>query len=271
MGAGIAQVCATAGISVTVCDPSPEAVKRAQKQIDADLKSGVEAKRITREQEQETRSRIRYVSGVGECGEADLVIEAVFERLDIKQELFMRLDAQLAPPAVLATNTSSLSVTSIAAKARFSDRVCGLHFFNPPTRMKLVEVVAAKQTAPEVIERCASFVREIGKEPALVQDTPGFVVNRCARPFYGEALRCLGERIADVMTIDQILREGGGFKMGAFELIDLIGVDINYAATRSIWEGYFHEPRFAPHILQKKMVEAGRLGRKSGRGFYSYA
>ena len=270
MGAGIAQVCAAGGIAVTVCDPSPEAVKRAQKAIDTELKGGVDLKKITREQEQEIRSRISYVSGMGECGDADLVIEAVFERLDVKQELFVRLDAQLKPPAVLATNTSSLSVTAIAAKTRFPDRVCGLHFFNPPTRMKLVEVVSAYQTSSETITRCANFVREIGKEAARVQDTPGFVVNRCARPFYGEALRCLSEGIADVKTIDQILREGGGFKMGAFELIDLIGVDINYAATRSIWEGYFHDPRFTPHIIQRKMVEAGRLGRKTGRGFYEY-
>ncbi|HEY3293892.1 MAG TPA: 3-hydroxyacyl-CoA dehydrogenase NAD-binding domain-containing protein [bacterium] len=270
MGAGIAQVCATAGIHVTVCDPSPEAAKRAQKQIDADLRAGVEAKRLSREQESEIRARIRYVSGMGDCGDADLVIEAVFERLDVKQELFVRLDAQLKPPTVLATNTSSLSVTSIAAKTRFSDRVCGLHFFNPPTRMKLVEVVAAQQTSTEVISRCVSFIKEIGKEPAKVQDTPGFIVNRCARPFYGEALRCLGEGVADIKTIDQILREGGGFKMGAFELIDMIGVDINYATTRSIWEGYFHDLRFRPHLIQKKMVEAGRLGRKSGRGFYEY-
>jgi len=270
MGAGIAQVCAAAGIAVTVCDPSPDAIKRSQKAIDGDLKTGIDLKKITREQEQEIRARIRYVSGLGDCGEADLVIEAVFERLDVKQELFSRLDAQLPPPAVLATNTSSLSVTSIASKTRFPDRVCGLHFFNPPARMKLVEVVAAQQTSPNVIERCVSFVREIGKEPARAQDTPGFIVNRCARPFYGEALRCLGEGVADVMTIDRILREGGGFKMGAFELMDMIGIDINYATTRSIWEGCFHEPRFTPHIIQKKMVEAGRLGRKSGRGFYEY-
>jgi 3-hydroxybutyryl-CoA dehydrogenase len=270
MGAGIAQVCAAAGIAVTVCDPSPDAIKRAQKAVDADLKTGMDLKKITREQEQEIRSHISYISGMGDCGEADLVIEAVFERLDVKYDLFARLDAQLPPPAVLATNTSSLSVTSIAAKTRFPDRVCGLHFFNPAARMKLVEVVAAQQTAPGVIERCVNFVREIGKEPARVQDTPGFIVNRCARPFYGEALRCLGEGVADVMTIDRILREGGGFKMGAFELMDMIGIDINYATTRSIWEGYFHEQRFTPHIIQKKMVEAGRLGRKSGRGFYEY-
>jgi 3-hydroxybutyryl-CoA dehydrogenase len=270
MGAGIAQLCATAGVAVTICDPSPDAIKRAQKSIDADLKKGVQRKILNTQTEQAIRERIKYVSGLGDCGNADLIIEAVFERLDVKQELFARLDLHSPPTTVLATNTSSLSVTAIASKTRYPNRVCGLHFFNPPTRMKLVEVISAQQTSPDIISRCVSFVREIGKEPVAVQDTPGFVVNRCARPFFGEALRCLGEGLADVRTIDEIFRKGGGFKMGAFELIDLIGVDINYAATRSIWEGYFYDARFRPHLIQKKMTEAGSLGRKSGRGFYEY-
>ena len=270
MGSGIAQVCATAGCAVTLCDPSPDAVRRAQKLIEADLKKGVELKKLTREDEQAIRARLKFVGGLGECGEAELVIEAIFERLDAKQDLFSRLDAHLPPSAILATNTSSLSVTAIASKTRFPDRVCGLHFFNPAARMKLVEVVAAYQTSSATIERAVQFVHDLGREPISVQDTPGFVVNRCARPYYGEALRCLGEGVADVATIDRILREGGGFKLGAFELMDLIGIDINYAATRAIWEGCFHEPRFQPHLLQKKMVDAGRLGRKAGRGFYEY-
>lgn len=270
MGAGIAQVCALAGARVALCDPSPEALRRAQKFVEADLKRGVELKKLAPEDERAARERLRYEGGLYDCAASDLVIEAIFERLDVKQELFSRLDGQLEPSAVLATNTSSLSVTAIAAKTRFPERVCGLHFFNPAPRMKLVEVVAAAQTAEEVIGRCAAFVREIGKEPVRVQDSPGFIVNRCARPFYGEALRCLGEQAADVPTIDKIFREGGGFKMGPFELMDLIGIDINYAATRAVWEGYFHDPRYRPHLIQKKMLEAGRLGRKSGRGFYEY-
>jgi 3-hydroxybutyryl-CoA dehydrogenase len=270
MGGGIAQVCAAAGCIVTLADPSPDAIKRAQKAIDADLKKGVELKKLTREAADALRARIKFVGGLGDSGEAELVIEAIFERLDVKQDLFSRLDAQLPPSAVLATNTSSLSVTALAAKTRFPDRVCGLHFFNPAARMKLVEVVAAHQTSAETVDRCVQFVRDLDKEPIRAQDTPGFVVNRCARPYYGEALRCLAEGVADIATIDRILREGGGFKLGAFELMDLIGIDINYAATRAIWEGYFHEPRFQPHLIQKKMVDAGRLGRKSGHGFYEY-
>lgn len=270
MGAGIAQVCAQAGAQVVLCDPSPDAIRRAQKAIEADLKKGVEIKKLAAEDERAARERLRYESGLYDCSKSDLVIEAIFERLDVKQELFSRLDNQLDPSAVLATNTGSLSVTAIAAKTRFPDRVCGLHFFNPAPRMKLVEVVAAAQTAEDVINQCMAFVRDLGKVPVRVQDSPGFIVNRCARPFYGEALRCLGEQLADVAAIDKIFCEGGGFKMGPFELMDLTGIDINYAATRSVWEGYFHDSRYRPHLILKKMLEAGRLGKKSGRGFYEY-
>ncbi|MBI5060179.1 3-hydroxybutyryl-CoA dehydrogenase [candidate division KSB1 bacterium] len=270
MGAGIAQVCALAGCDVVLFEPAPDVQKRAQKSIETDLKKGVELGKLDREAERAVHARLKYTQMLGDCEGVELVIEAVPERLELKQELFAKCDDLVSPDAVLATNTSSLSVTAIAAPTRFPHRVAGLHFFNPPARMKLVEVVKAHQTAPDVVERCLGFARDIGKEPVLVQDSPGFIVNRCARPFYGEALRCLGEGVADVKTIDEILR-AGGFKMGPFELMDLIGIDINFTATRSIWEAYFEDPRYRPHPIQKKMLDAGYLGRKSGRGFYEYA
>jgi len=252
MGAGIAQVCAAAGARVTVCDVSPEAMKRAQKTLDSEFKD-----------------RIEFCSSLLETAEADLVIEAVSERLEIKQDLFSRLDGQLPPASVLATNTNLLSVTAIAAKTRFPERVCGLHFFNPPAQTRLVEVVRAKQTAADVVEHCATFVRELEREPILVQDAPGFVVTRCSRPFVNEALHALDSGVSNKRTIDEILRKGG-FPEGPFELMDRIGLDAVYAMTRALWEGYFHEPRFRPHVILRKLVEAGYLGRKTGRGFYEH-
>jgi 3-hydroxybutyryl-CoA dehydrogenase len=270
MGAGIAQICLLSGANVTVCDPSPDAQKRAQKSIEAELRKLATEKKLSKDDEQAIRSRLKFAGGLVDCEGADLVIEAVFERLDVKQDLFARLDNHLPPSTILATNTGSLSITALASKTRFSDRVCGLHFFNPPAKVRLVEVVATQQTSAETVERAMTFVREIGKDPIRVEDTPGFVVNRCSRPFFGEALRCLGEGLADVPTIDRILRKGGGFNSGPFEELDRIGVDLDYAVTRAVYEGYFRDGRFRPHLIEKKMVESGRLGKKSGRGFYEY-
>jgi 3-hydroxybutyryl-CoA dehydrogenase len=252
MGAGIAQVCATAGAKVTVCDVSPEAVKRAHKSLEAEF-----------------GGRIEFCASLMETPEADLVIEAISERLEIKQDLFSRLDNQQPPTTALATNTNTLSVTAIAAKTRFPERVCGLHFFNPPPLTRLVEIVQAKQTHGEVLERCAAFVRELEREPVSVLDVPGFVVTRCTRPFANEALHTLDFGVADQRTIDEILRRGG-FPEGPFEQMDRVGLDAVYAVTRALWDGFFYEPRFRPHIALRKLVEAGHLGRKTGRGFYEH-
>ncbi|MBK6766669.1 MAG: 3-hydroxybutyryl-CoA dehydrogenase [bacterium] len=271
MGSGIAQLCAQAGSTVYLFDAFPEALKRAPQRIEKDLAKAVELGKLAKGAVEQTMARIRPINLFEECKAAELVIEAVSESLDLKVELFAQLDDHLSGDAILATNTSSLSVTQIAARTKYPHRVCGMHFFNPATRMKLIEVVAAHQTDKSVIERITAYAIELEKIPVVTKDTPGFIVNRVARPYYGEALRALGEGLADHLTIDRIMREGGGFKMGPFELMDLIGIDINFAATSSVWEAYFRDSRYRPHPIQKQMVDAGYLGKKSGRGFYDYS
>ena len=211
----------------------------------------------------------RLTADLGDMARAALVIEAVPEDLALKRDIFHSLDRICDPEALLCSNTSSLSITALAGATKRPDQVAGLHFFNPAPMMTLVEVVQGDRTSDATIGYLVDLARRWGKTPIVTRDTPGFIVNRIARPFYGEALRLLDHQIADAATIDRVVK-AAGFKMGPFELLDLIGLDVNLAVTKSIYDAYFHEPRFKPHPLQQRMVDAGLLGRKSQRGFYEY-
>lgn len=270
MGSGIAHVCAVAGFNVLLYDVSADALQKGSLRIKDDLRRSVDKGRLTQQKADAALGAIHVHSSLNPLQRSDLIVEAALEDLETKRELFKRLDDVLPAQSILATNTSSLSVTSLAVATKRADRVVGMHFFNPAPVMKLVEVVRGKQTSDETVAMGCDLVRKLGKVPVVCRDTPGFIVNRVARPFYGEALRLLGEGVASVEEIDRIVRMSAGFKMGPFELMDLIGVDVNYAVTKSVYEQYFQEPRFRPHPIQRQMVEAGTLGRKTKRGFYSY-
>lgn len=267
MGRGIAQVAAQAGHTVWLYDPNAPALERAKAEIGADLAKQAEKGRLA-EAPEAVLERVLIAAELNDgIAAAAWVIEAAPENLELKQKLLAQA-ARLAPEAILATNTSTLSVSAIAAACPRPERVIGLHFFNPAPRMRLVEVIPGLRTAPEVTEEALELARSWGKEPVRVADMPGFLVNRVARPFYGEALRLHGEGIPKE-HIDWIAR-GLGFPMGPFELMDLIGLDVNLAASRSVYEGFFGEPRYRPHPLQAQRVAAGMLGRKTGAGWYPY-
>lgn len=275
MGAGIAQVAAVAGHQVEVADAHAPALDRAQASIAKALAREVEKKRLSAAAVQAAQQRLRFGATAGDdvgafrsCG---LVIEAIVEDLAAKQRAFAALEAVVSDECVLATNTSSLSVGAVASGRRRPGRVIGLHFFNPAPLMPLVEVVAALTSDASVVAEARALMDVWGKVPVLAADTPGFIVNRVARPFYGEALRLLEEGVADVAKIDWAMKEVGGFRMGPFELMDLIGNDVNYAVTQGIFESLYFDPRYRPSVTQRRMVEAGRLGRKSGVGYYDYS
>ena len=270
MGSGIAQVVALSKIDVALYDVNDTLLRQGIERIRADFRKAVERGKLTQEQLTETMERIRSRTSLSELTSCDLIIEAVIEDLRVKKDLFKHLEQNSKPTTVLATNTSSLSVSSIASGVSKQERVIGMHFFNPAHTMKLVEVIRGEQTSEAVASSAIEFVKHIGKIPVRVKDTPGFVVNRVARPFYGEALRLLGENVASVEQIDRITKVIGGFAMGPFELMDLIGIDVNFSVTQSMYEQYFGEPRYRPHPIQKRMVESGMLGKKTKRGFYVY-
>ena len=271
MGQGIAQLCAQAGCQTLLHDVSPEACRQARDNIEKALQKRVDRGRLEAAAATETLRRLEIVDSLDAFAAADIVIEAVVEDLAIKHQLVAQLERYCATETLLCTNTSSLSVGAIAEPARHPARVAGLHFFNPAPVMKLVEVVRTAHTSDAVIERLETFARHLGKIPVVAQDSPAFIVNRCARPFYSETLVMLEEGLAGVSTLDRAIRGNLGTPLGPFELMDLVGLDINLKATETVWAAFDHHPRFAPSPEIQRRVDRGDLGRKSGRGFHDYA
>ena len=275
MGSGIAQVAAAAGHRVILADATVGATVKARANVEKAMEREVAKGRLTRDAANDVLARIEAraepvgedLSAFAPCG---LIIEAISEDLAAKQALFTKLESVVSAKAVLATNTSSLSVASIASACLKSQRLIGLHFFNPAPVLPLVEVVPWLGSDEALMPAAHALMKEWGKTPVFASDTPGFIVNRIARPFYGESIRILEEGIADAPTIDWAMKELGGFRMGPFELMDFIGNDVNYAVTRSVFESFFYDPRYKPSLTQRRLVEAGFLGKKSGRGYYDY-
>ncbi|AVI62168.1 3-hydroxyacyl-CoA dehydrogenase PaaH [Halomonas sp. GFAJ-1] len=271
MGAGIAQVAAQAGHSVILHDNQPGAAKAGINNIRRQLEKRVAKGKVSQADVDNIMARLQPADTIDALADSRLIIEAIVENLEVKRQVFAQLEALCSPDTLLASNTSSLSITSIAANLERPERMAGLHFFNPAPVMKLVEVVSGLATTADVANTLFDTASAWGKVAVHASSTPGFIVNRVARPFYAEGLRLLQEGASDAATIDALLRQAGGFRMGPFELMDLIGHDVNYAVTRSVFDAYYGDTRFEPSLVQQALVEAGRLGRKSGQGFFDYA
>jgi len=270
MGSGIAQVAAMGGCEVVLWDANTEFLQKAFEKLKTTLHQLVEKGKITEDQRLGIQTRLKIGTGIQDFAGCDLVIEAIVENRDIKAGVFRDLENVVGDDCILATNTSSLSIASLAAACRRPERFLGIHFFNPAPVMALVEIVPAVQTSEAVLSEATREIKSWGKITVQAKDTPGFIVNRVARPFYGEALRIYDEGIADMATIDHAMKTLGGFRMGPFELMDFIGNDINYTVTETVFQSFFCDPRYTPSFTQKRMMEAGYLGRKTGRGFYHY-
>ena len=271
MGAGIAQIAATNGHKVCLYDSFEGAIETAETKLKKILDRLVEKERITQQDNEAILGRINFTKDIKDVSASGLVIEAIIENLEIKQKVFTEIESLVDEECIIASNTSSLSIASIASALKKAKRVVGIHFFNPAPLMPLVEIIPAVQTSESTLTKAKAIIDSWKKVTVIAKDTPGFIVNRVARPFYGEALKIYEEGVADFATIDWAMREIGGFRMGPFQLMDYIGNDINYTVTETVFTAFYFDSRYKPSFTQKRIMEAGYLGRKSGRGYYDYS